>query len=1650
MGCLINPTKGKETFQKLKNAYGYKVAAYIFNRISHSSFISVYKDSLTLDSEGIPTFESIMELPIVQKYLGKANILTGLNKAQPVVENTANNVNDLCKQAYQFNQQNKEYVALVDYTHDNKLTIKVVPKSEESIKQAEAQRKIQQINEFIFDTLKDTGITLGHLNDVETAAGMVGETNFEHAADVASQFANLIRIANNMEGVKALSEEFAHLLVAIYKGTPMMERALTYLANEKHAREVLGDKYDSYLEKYRDESKVAEEALGHLLQEQLIQKVDQQPTKKLPIVKRIFEAIKSLFKGKNPAYLEDGVLRIKEDLSKLASDFLQNKKTITKKDITKTFEHKRLYALTGKAKQQADVLQKIVERSYREIQFTKDTSEGTERLSQKHLAESMEQAVNDNLQLDDTMAAIAQIVQHITTDLEESYKALENIEDKAMLDRQIILRNVLTTIQSYKSSIEDLYSILSKDYLNDESILGQHCMISDTVDALKDVRTDTAEPAVDTSNMSVVDIAALISRNADNYELTEDKKYYIEKNTGKKYLRVTEVIQADREGTRFDPNDPYVTPSTNIGTGIDEFIRDFLGGRIQYDDSTRTWKVDNKDLADVYPNATSEALNKLAFQLNNLRRQIRNKGITLITRDVVVNGTVSTVDAVGTTHQIRVAGTLDLLGYDQHGNWYIYDMKTHKSALTRDKLQKYERQLTLYKKFLEEKYGIRIKSLSIIPIKVNYPAPVGSNTGTANYTVKEEKPEGYNGVTGNQLIMNGVDYKGTNPYLEKVIPINARSLNLVYSKLSGDAFSNARDKKELILDTLKTVSNAFNNLQTKFDEVSLDGFIAFLKPFIGDEVSIFDEETKDLKSISLREFIKNNYRDVGTMERWLDNAANSSHPLIKIFDKVIRNAKEDKRLAVIRMTDRILSLAKKYEDLGIKNFDFMFEADKGRYINKLIIDGEDYSYDYSAYQRALANENERLNALYGEHPLIGTLEYKEKNEALRIWYKENMEYVSIDGIRKRIPDHNKYPSRYNSLSETQKQFYEEWMEIKEELDAKLPNACTFLENSIKIRKTNIERAKGLITKGDFAGLGKEIKSQFVKDYADDINYRGKTGLNNEEVLTLPIYYVKGGKDNSDLTTDVISSLIAYADMAINYEQMEKITPALEIGKETIRRQAHIKKTSGNRTLQSVFKTRGKEIVTEGEVPVESSKMWAQLNDMFEAQIYDRVLSDSGEIFGADTNKVVSALLKLGSTVQLGFNALAHLATAATGIGMINIEACCGQYFTKRQLAKADGKFISMLGGYVQDIGARINHSELALFDQLFNVEQKGTRKLTHKNWKNNKILLRIFGPHLQFFGQDAADFWLKNRVAIAMALNYELDVLDKDGNKIRSINLIDALEKRPLDPEHPERGHELYIPDNIVKKDGTAFTDQDIKDFSTKVGEVNRNLFGIYNQEDMVAARRYITGRFLLQYRDWMFPQYRRRFGKRQYNYSLQEELEGYYRTTWNLSSEISKELIHGRFKVMELYHQLPKWQQRNVKRCLVEITQYMIIVLLCSLLGGRSKDKDRSFIEKWILALALRERTELGALTIGMPKELLNIVRSPVANSDILRDIWNLLNVVWPGNYMDEIESGDYAGHVSAYKYFMNSPFTLQYKNIKKFFHPEKMISYYESMNNQ
>lgn len=495
------------------------------------------------------------------------------------------------------------------------------------------------------------------------------------------------------------------------------------------------------------------------------------------------------------------------------------------------------------------------------------------------------------------------------------------------------------------------------------------------------------------SSTDVKPIVDSIVANSKIIQLSEDGKYYINTRTGKKYARVTSIIQADEHSDgRFDPNSPWITPSTNIGTGMDELVRDFFAGKLdnvvsstqpqqgqfktdyQYDKemsfyggqvhgtldrvengtaiyvdskgqpvillagksdhqfigifrepNSNRWsmKMENKDgdktifrnmmssvmtqlplgaeiyertsisvdglrvftqqlnhgfeignesyetdinggdLANIfglskedqeamekvhisekelpkvreilrpylekfgvknidnvvyltngntlsvklpilvktkqatstsntsntleskYPNATRESLEKFVQQLTGLKNSLDAQGLTVIPRDIVATGSIEVTDSEGKKHTIDVAGTLDLLAYDGKGNFYIFDMKTHHSTNVDDKIDKWRRQLTLYKTFLESQYGINVKSLNIIPIKVEYPAPKGFRNSINEFTVKE----------GNQLLLNGKEFKGANPNLGMTIAINPIELNVLFDNLTEEEKSRIRESE---------------------------------------------------------------------------------------------------------------------------------------------------------------------------------------------------------------------------------------------------------------------------------------------------------------------------------------------------------------------------------------------------------------------------------------------------------------------------------------------------------------------------------------------------------------------------------------------------------------------------------------------------------------------------------------------------------------------------------------------------------------------------------------------------------------------------------------------------------------------------------------
>lgn len=266
-------------------------------------------------------------------------------------------------------------------------------------------------------------------------------------------------------------------------------------------------------------------------------------------------------------------------------------------------------------------------------------------------------------------------------------------------------------------------------------------------------------------------ITTQIEDDSKHIKLADDNSGYIDTRTGKKYARVTSVISADeRAGERFDSNSPWVVPSTNIGTGFDEFVRDFFAGKLD--------NITSEQLSENYPNATKEALQKFKEQLMGLRNNFISNGLTIVPRDVTVTGSLDVLDSNGKIHTVDVAGTLDLLAYDGNGNFFIFDMKTNRSGIDQHKQEKYSRQLSLYKKFLENKYGIQVKSLNLIPIGVEYPAPSGWKNGSADYSVSPEK--------ANQLMIDGKNYTGANPILQDTIAVNYTEPHIVWEKMTDE------------------------------------------------------------------------------------------------------------------------------------------------------------------------------------------------------------------------------------------------------------------------------------------------------------------------------------------------------------------------------------------------------------------------------------------------------------------------------------------------------------------------------------------------------------------------------------------------------------------------------------------------------------------------------------------------------------------------------------------------------------------------------------------------------------------------------------------------------------------------------------------------
>lgn len=843
---------------------------------------------------------------------------------------------------------------------------------------------------------------------------------------------------------------------------------------------------------------------------------------------------------------------------------------------------------------------------------------------------------------------------------------------------------------------------------------------------------------------------------------------------------------------------------------------------------------------------------------------------------------------------------------------------------------------------------------------------------------------------------------------------------------------------------MDNVSNLLGDLFIKYNNTAMPLFVSFIKPFVGEGIKVPFGKWKG-KIIKAEDLVTIADEDISFFDRWLDSMADSSNYMLKIMDQAVKQAKENARLQTIDVMKQLQAATIKLEQAGVKTTDWMFERGSdskltGNYISEI---------NQGLFKEKKREMVKSLNEKYGKNP-VGE-DAKSYNRERQAWINDNMEVVN----GKRVPKMSIYGNKtFQSLSKAQREYYDTIMTIKSQLDSYLPDKYTTLTNAVKIRKDLLERVKSSDgVKSGMKQIWEDIKDQFIRR-SDDTEFGDRATIKDfegNEVQMLPIYYTKlrEGESANDISTDITATLTAYAAMANDFNEMNKVIDVLELGRDMLRDNLEINKTRGGKPLVESFKSMGRTVENRVIKGKDDRRIIQRLNDFFEMQVYGRYMADEGT-FGKtniDKGKLANYVNRMTALNTLALNILSGISNVTTGKVMMRIESFSGEFFSERNTIVADREYGKAMPAFLAELGSRVKTNKLALWSELFNVPQEYEKYVREVNFDRKTWFTRMMNSSTLFFMNNAGEHWMQHRTSLALADRYKMKAPD---GKI--VSLWDAMEVVYIDPNNKALGAKLQVKQGYTKEDGTEFTREDIIRFSRKAAAINQRMHGIYNQLDKSAVQRLSIGRMGVMFRKWIKPALNRRFKSATYNFDMEAWTEGYYGTTGRFLTQLAKELKEGQFALAANWNNLTKTEKANIKRAITEVGHFLAVALILGLIDWPD-DKDSPWLVKMAEYQARRLYTELGVQVPGpqMVKEGLKIIKAPAAGVNTIEGELNLIGLINPYNYESFageealLQSGRYKGESKAVRLFYQSSLVPMNRTIYRGFHPEDGIPFFK-----
>lgn len=833
---------------------------------------------------------------------------------------------------------------------------------------------------------------------------------------------------------------------------------------------------------------------------------------------------------------------------------------------------------------------------------------------------------------------------------------------------------------------------------------------------------------------------------------------------------------------------------------------------------------------------------------------------------------------------------------------------------------------------------------------------------------------------------------------------------------------------DFILDTatlnrLEKLGYSLSECKERIYSQSVITFKDYIEEFIPEEgITITsNNSTRKVTREDLEDLLKTADKDLSILDTWIQSMAESNDLILKLADQALKASKERKRQRVLKVKKELLALAKELKNAGIDTTDFMFEKHRNgklgnRYISEI---------DYTKYKDDEAKMRAETKGLPNQTNLR------------REWYITHFNSAT------NTPNSRIYGVNLNEVlpeGSIQRKYYDYFMQLRDDLISYLPGDYYKRDpyKAIQISQDLWERVKSSSPSTWGKQVWETIKRKLVTT-TEDTHFGVKATFEGEEAYSLPIFFVKDIEDENALSRDTVSTMLAFADMAINYDEMFKVADYFELGKDVIaRREATIQKKGkpAIERLAALGNTYSQKLTSS------ASNIMTRYNEFLRSQLYGRYMRDGilieGENWEIKSNKAASLLNEISSLNQLALNGLAGI--AAVGNDMINVEseALAGQYFNNKHLKKADSIYLKELPGLLGEVDNPIKSNKLSLFIELFDVLHEYDLNIKDIEWDKNKIKKLMSSNSLYIFMQ-MGSHWGETRTSLAQA--QKIKIKSDDGTKESS--LWDILEVQYVDPNDHSKGAKLGV------KEGYSLSEADITKYTRKFMGLNERLFGIYNMADRNALQSTAVGQLVFLYRKFIVPSINRRFGGANYNLDLDEQTEGYYRSfgrfLWNLSTD-----ARGLGRSMSLYWKdMSDNEKANCIRAINELSMFVTLSILAAVLSSAGwAKKDNPWHRRFLAYMSKRMSTEAGAFTpFGVFGETWNIIKSPAAGVNTLENLADCLDVLNPFNYEtiggEEaiVKSGRYKGHNKAYRAVMNSPFVPMNKTIYKLLHPEESI---------